>query len=468
MPIIDPVTGRPKEEDDPLAVILKSIAAQSQGNGIPPSAQPRPQLDMANPSPNYQGPKVNTQPNVVPQELPVPNLDLNPRPQLQIPQAPAAGFDTTNPDDRPQFDMTPAAAGPGIDTGRFVAENKYDWGGDPIKSAEYDAAANGNALRKGLTPEQIKHPGAGSRAKQAIMTGFASMNGGRDIGEMIGRFGGGAVIGAANPEEGRRMEFNAVERPRMEMDRKNQLEQENQRRLGNIQEAQAGHINAQTEDIPKARASTDLQVGIAKEREKREAALAPAANRKANADAYKAEAAARLEASRIQAGIDADQAATALHKAQAAKAGELSPDDANKIGTREATANLDIGAFKTKYYHDNKDAVHQALGVTPRMKALAASPEPEYDPILKKPKPGTVSDESKAARKAVDEAEKRLQEMTDEYGKAFAAKVAAQAADDIARKKAAGNKSKTPASQGKPSSLNIRTTDMEKRYGFGK
>lgn len=133
-----------------------------------------------------------------------------------------------------------------------VAGSKYDWGGDPVKSAEYDARYGKGRREQGLSEEEQNHPGAKARLLQALKSSLTGAAEGYKTGGLGGAIGGamaGAAGGAINPAEGRGFDFKILEEPKLLADEargnqrlKEQIGQE-------AAQAQVQHTQAATDNI---------------------------------------------------------------------------------------------------------------------------------------------------------------------------------------------------------------------------
>jgi len=149
-------------------------------------------------TPPYVGP-YKPERMVEPTADPMADTKITPRPTLSLPSPGMSESEQINSD---------------------IAADKFGWGGDPLRSAEYDAKFGKMRREQGLSEDQIKRPTGKQRLMEAILSGItaaasAGQRSGGDIGQMIGAFGAGSAAGAINPAEGRGFRFNVTEKPQL-------------------------------------------------------------------------------------------------------------------------------------------------------------------------------------------------------------------------------------------------------------
>lgn len=152
--------------------------------------------------------------------------------------------------------------------------DKYGWGYDPIKSAEYDAV-EGKDIRAGKTREQIDHPGKMARLKSSL---FGLMNGAAagaranpndPIGGAIGGGGAGAIGAGISPKEGNRLAFKTWEEPGMLADEARYNQKQDRDLAVRGAEAKIGEAEANTANTRAQTDRTQQQTGFDKNEESR-------------------------------------------------------------------------------------------------------------------------------------------------------------------------------------------------------
>jgi hypothetical protein len=179
--------ARPDSGPSPLAKLIEQDVTQS-------ATRPR----FTQPQNIAENVEVLGNSEMLPTAAPMTAGEINPQP-------------LSRPSQMPEMGMPP---------GDELPSDRFGWGGDPLKSAEYDAKYGKLRREQGLSENQIDHPGGKQRLIQAIMSGLsgaamAGQRSGGDIGAMLGGLGAGAVGGAINPAAGRGLQFDVMEKPKL-------------------------------------------------------------------------------------------------------------------------------------------------------------------------------------------------------------------------------------------------------------